>query len=249
MIKQIIKNQSFQNIGTYFVSNVIKTVIPFLILPIITHYLVPSEYGIWQVYLALLGLTAPVTAMGLNMIIGREYHIRNREDHAQCVYQSIIMIGICCLIFLLGIHLYGYTSDSFMNIPLKYLYLLPFLCFFLNIQAINKIILRHEKRAKLFTVIDITYSAFFSLGSLALIYYISISWQAILSANIITALLFFIIASLIILKEKKALIAWNTAQAKNLLLLSLPLVPHAIGGLILNQQMINKTKNRYQKYF
>jgi len=234
MIKHIIKNQSFQNIGYYFASNILKTVIPFLILPIITYYLIPSEYGIWQVYLALLGLAAPVTAMGLNMIIGREYHIRDPKDHAECVYQSIIMIAISSLTLLLIIHLYSYYADVFMNIPVKYLYALPFLCLFLNIQAINKIILRHEKRAKLFTIIDVTYSALFSFGSLALIYYLSVSWESILSANIVTAIIFFLISSLIILKEKKIIKKWDFTKAKGLLILSLPLVPHAIGGLILN---------------
>jgi O-antigen/teichoic acid export membrane protein len=234
MIPQIIKNQSFQNIGYYFASNIVKTIIPFLILPIITHYLTPSEYGTWQVYLTLLGLTVPVTALGLNMIVGREYHLRNRQEHAKCVYQSIIMIAISNLIFLLSIFLYGYFNDELMSISVKYLYFLPFLCFFLNIQAINKIILRHEKRAKLFSVIDTAYSALFSFSSIALIYFVSISWQAILSANIITTTLFFIVSMSIVIKERKIIIAWDTIKAKSLLLLSLPLVPHAIGGQILN---------------
>ena len=128
-----------RDIGYYLSSNILKASLPFLTLPFLTAYLSPSDYGIWNIYLALLSFLVPVTACGLPMTIGRHYNLVDKAELAKMTFNATVCIFILSFILLAFIIAYGAYSDEFMSVPIWILMVLPFLCFIQNFQYLNKV--------------------------------------------------------------------------------------------------------------
>jgi len=94
--RRIPQLKALKDISTYFTANVIKAVLPFIALPILTMYLTPADYGIWSLYLALISLMMPLTACGLPMTIGRKFPQVDREEHAKMEYSALVFIALLC---------------------------------------------------------------------------------------------------------------------------------------------------------
>lgn len=232
-LKSLIFKSKTKEVSYYLASNVLKSLIPFMVLPFITHRMEPSEFGIWSVFSAVLNLLIPFTVMGLNMIVGRNFHISSRERHSETTFTAISIISfVCFLLLVVAVALSAMNIDLF-GIPASMLPFLPLLCFLQNIQTVNRIILRHENRALLFAILEVTSTAFARFGGLVAIVLISTSWTSLLSAQVIANVIFAINAFWLMLKDERIRVCFDKEHAKEILKMGWPLMPHAVGGTIL----------------
>ncbi len=232
-IKNLIISNAAFDIGYYFSAKAIKAVIPFLILPILTVYLSPSEYGIWSIYLAIYAFTMPFIAFGLPMILARNYHMVEPAEHGRMFFTSLVCMLFFALIMTIIFGAYSFFSDSFMNILILWLLIIPITGFIENISYLNKVILAHENRAKLFFFLEVGNSIFNRVLGLCFVVYISANWTSLLVANIITQLSFALISLYILLKEGKIIYDWTLKRALNLLNMGWPIIGHVIGAIII----------------
>ncbi|MDD3019693.1 MAG: oligosaccharide flippase family protein [Alphaproteobacteria bacterium] len=233
MLTKMFPARPLKELGFYLSANVIKSLIPFLVLPLLTHYIPPSAYGSWSVYSALLSLLVPFTMMGLSMIVGRNYHISSRERHSETTYLAILIMLIACVGLAAIILLLGLAGDKYLGLSIPVLMTLPFLCFLQNVQFVNKIILRHEKRAKLFAALEIGNAFLTRFGGLMIVVLISANWMSLLSAQMVVNILFTAIAFWLLFKDKRIRVNRDKDLAKEIFKMGWPLMPHAIGGVIL----------------
>jgi len=124
ILRKIPKFDVLKDIGIYFSANLYKAGLPFLILPILTLYLSPEQYGTWNIYLAIMGFVLPLTACGLPTIIARNYHKYDQDEHAKMVFTALACITCFSLVALGLIATYAMFYDEFMNIPTIWLMLL-----------------------------------------------------------------------------------------------------------------------------
>lgn len=227
------KLQATRHISLYFIANVAKAAIPFLVLPIITHYLQPAEYGIISVFTAVLTFAVPFCSMGLTTTIGRNYHLMSLEEHACSTYTALLlMLGFCLLLFLCTLA-GALVTESFMSLPIWLVLCIPLMCLLQNIQTFNRIILRHQQRVGLFVLLEVGSTALSRFGGLCALMLISASWISVIAAQYAAHTLFAILGIYLLLKDKRLICSWDSTCAKTLLKKSWPLMPHAIGGVIM----------------
>ncbi|WP_369412260.1 oligosaccharide flippase family protein [Geotalea toluenoxydans] len=65
MISRILSSSLFRASGIYTISAVINSSIPFLMMPILTRFLTPTDYGIVSMFTVLVGIVSPF--VGLNI--------------------------------------------------------------------------------------------------------------------------------------------------------------------------------------
>ena len=232
-LKKNLKFDAVKDVGIYLSSNIFKATLPFIILPILTLYLSPTEYGVWNLYLALMAFILPLTACGLPMVIARNYHKHDAEEHAKMVSTALTCITGFSFVVLGIIALYGQFETTFLSIPVIALLALPFLCLCQNIQYFNKIILVHENRAKFFAAIDISNVTALRFGGVLAVIFIAANWFSLLYANIIIQFLFAILAFYLLARDNRLCFEWDTNRAKGLLSMGWPLIGHTIGAIIL----------------
>ena len=70
----------FQSVSAYLVTNALRLGIPFLLLPLLTAYLTPAEYGVLALFQALVQFILPLTAMNVDAAVGIAYFRCQRQQ-------------------------------------------------------------------------------------------------------------------------------------------------------------------------
>lgn len=233
MLRKLIQRQATRHIGLYLFANGAKAGIPFLVMPFLTHYLLPAEYGIISVFTALLAFAVPFSAMGTTMIVGRNYHLMPREEHAQTTYTALAIMAIVTMLMTVFIGGGMFFTDEFMSLPMVLVLLIPVMCLFQNVQFLNRILLRHQQRVKLFVATEVGSTALARFGGLFAVMFISAGWVSVISAQYAAHFLFAGLAVYLLVRDKRIITRWDIARAKELLKMGWPLMPHAIGGVVM----------------
>ena len=93
-VKTIIKHSS-----VYGIANLLQKGVGFLMIPVYTHYLSPSEYGILELMDLTITVITMLIGMGLGSAIIRFYsHYENAEDKNEVFTTSLIFTFVLCLI-------------------------------------------------------------------------------------------------------------------------------------------------------
>ena len=102
-IKNLAKSKLLRSAGIYTTSNVINKAIPFFLLPVLTRYLTPEDYGIVSMFGVLLSLVTPFTGIYLHAAIERMYYekdtINIREYITNCLMILIVSTSLVGIIF------------------------------------------------------------------------------------------------------------------------------------------------------
>jgi O-antigen/teichoic acid export membrane protein len=84
--------------GVYALSSVANRAIPFLLLPVLTRYLSPEDFGKAAMFTVAVSLTLPFVGVSSDSAIGRQYFDRDRIDFAKyvtnCLYILAVTAGI-----------------------------------------------------------------------------------------------------------------------------------------------------------
>ncbi|NLE26818.1 MAG: oligosaccharide flippase family protein, partial [Clostridiaceae bacterium] len=92
MIKRIINSSLFQSAGIYTITSGINAAIPFLLMPILTRYLTPLDYGTVAMFGVLLSFVAPFTGLSINGAIARQYYASNEVDMPRYVSNCLMIL-------------------------------------------------------------------------------------------------------------------------------------------------------------
>ena len=160
----------------YLSSSVISKASPYLLLPFLTSYLEPAEFGVLAIFLAMNSLYNAFNGMALDVNVAKNFFKKSKPELA-------LIIGNIFFILLTTSSLYFAVSliivtlyDSFFSIPTHYLLILPILSFFAMMNKIHLAVLRSEGRAYTFGVFEIA-NAFFSLAiTLIFLIYLEMGW-------------------------------------------------------------------------
>jgi O-antigen/teichoic acid export membrane protein len=232
-LKAILSHKAIKDMGFYFFASVAKSALPFIILPILTLYLVPEEYGKWGIFTSLLSLCMPITALGLSMVIGRGYHLHEAKDHRVMVTTAIAINALTSLVMIGIIAWLHQSHDTLFSLPIWTFYILAGLCFFKNIQYFNKIILRHQNKALTFSILDFMNAATLRVTGLLAVVFIAASWTSLLWMQIVTQIIFLGIALYLMTKAGSMARRISFSKAKSMTMMGWPLVPHALGGIVM----------------
>ncbi|WP_448902027.1 oligosaccharide flippase family protein [Eubacterium sp.] len=218
------------NLGTKFLS--------FLIVPLYTHYIVPSELGDYDLMTTTINLIAPfitfqITDAAYRWMVGDEEYIE------PCISQIYRVLILNSILVAAGIYLINYF------VPIYYCpYFIAILILGRWQESLQKI-LRGLKRQKLFATTGIIYTAVFVFLNL---YKITVQHKgiiALLESSIIApsvAIMFMLIAEKRL--RKFNLFDNNSKLLKQMFKYSIPLIPTT-----LNWWVINASDRYIIKYF
>lgn len=244
---RIIKRDSFvSGAGIYLVSNILNAIIPFILLPILTRYLNPSEYGEVAMFQTLLSALGAFTGAVFVGAAERKYYDANLDHEALAEF-----IGSCIQLILIFSILVFTILFIFQNQLSKWLSLKPSYIMFAVITAACSAIIsirlsqwQVQKLAIKFGILQIFQSLLNMLLSLLFVVVMLRGAQGRINAQIITALIFLLISLFLLNKDKLLKIfVWRKDYIREALKFGVPLMPHIAGGFLLatvDRFVINK---------
>lgn len=225
-----------KNTYVYLFSNILNAAIPFILLPIMTRYLSPGEYG--QIAMFQTMLTGIGAFIGLNTVgaATRKFYDDNlspneaRIFNGSCIQILIFTLFIAVLVTIIA---EGYLAH-FLSIPSGWLYiaLLVSSCTFLINLRLGQWQVR--SLSKKYGVLQVGNSALNMFLTLAFIVFYSDGAQARIDALLYAGVISATVAILLLYREQLvSLRTINKPFIKEALNFGTPLVPHVFGAFLL----------------
>lgn len=222
-----------RSIYYYSVINVICAVVPFVLLPVLTAYLSPAEFGELSLVLMLQTLLIPLVLINFNGLIAVEYSKLDQEQFLRLVGTIIWLpiMGYCVMALLLFVFRDGIAK--LFSIPTFWVAASAFIVL---LQAMPTLILsmfQAEKNLGAFgsfkismTLLNLSLSIIFVIG-------FKYGWEGRVG-GIAGAYALFTALSLLILARKRMLkLNFDSGYFRSALKFGIPLIPHALSGTLL----------------
>lgn len=227
-IFRITQHSLFRSSLVYTITDAINKAIPFLLLPILTHYLIPAQYGVATNFNVLVSILAIFIGLSIQGAVSANYHRLNKEELANYVSNVLLIITTCFVFFTIMVFLLRKPIYSFLPIPLGYLFGATLTAYAQSISAINLTLWQLGGKPLKFGIYGMTLTALNVSLSLIFIVMLGMGWEGRVKALIIASCAYGLFSLILISKENSFNININKKYLKDALAFSLPLVPHGL---------------------
>ena len=223
----------FQSVSAYLVTNALRLGIPFLLLPLLTAYLTPVEYGVLALFQALVQFILPLTPMNVDAAVSIAYFRCQRQQLSSYLSTALLApLGTTALLVALLAAAAKFVSAA-TEIPVWWVVSIPV---FGLVQLLPNVVLRlYQARGQ-----PLAYAAF-SLGLATLNIVLSLLGVAVFGwgwpgrmYGILLSYLVFSAAGLAVLYNFGYLSRRiRRRHFVDVARFSLFLVPHSLGGSLM----------------
>jgi len=231
-LKKLYSSSLVRSSGIYTISSVINSAIPFLLLPILTTELTPADYGVLAMFQVVVSAVYPLVGINLEAAIARKYFDKDNTVFAEyigtCVLLSLFSTFLVAILF----SIFFIKIQEFSQIPPFWLKFVILVAFF---QFLNTIILTFfqvKVKPMKYGAFQISRSIVDVSLTLIFVVLLNKNYAGRLEAQIISNLLFGILAVIILYKSKNIRLRVLKKDISSALKFGVPLIPHAIGGML-----------------
>jgi len=229
----IFNHKLFKNTFIYAGSSVINQAIPFFLLPIMTRYLTPTDYGIVATFNVLLGVMVVFVGLSMHGAINVNFFKLNKNELKEYIGNVFsILFSNFLLVFIIVYILKSYFS-FFTKFPENWIPYIVVVALFQSIFAIILGLWQVEQKPLPYRLFQISRNILDTSLSVVFVVLFCWGWQGRLLGVIIASIVFGLLSIFIIIKRKYITISLNKEYIKDALFFGVPLIPHALGGWII----------------
>lgn len=210
----------------YTVSGSLSALVAFFLLPILTRYLSPSDYGVVEMFTSLTTCLSGVVIIGGNTILAKEYFNHSNAGRAPLIGGILALTCVSALVLLVAaaaIELPAGAIAHLFKLSDGLLYLAIVSSLANAIIALVTTLLQVEKRAGAYMGFVNSKTLLEIFVSLALIVSFGLKWSGRITGIAGSSILFAFL-SLVWLWKRNVRFTLRAGQAKVMLALGLPLV-------------------------
>lgn len=226
--------KSLGNGIVYLVTNIINAAIPFLLLPILTRVLTPSDYGLITMFTLMVTLLGALAGLSIHGAVNIRFFKMSKQELSEYICGSLtILIASSSLIFLFII-LFSNVLFKLTLLSKEWLLLACAVAacqFLINIKLA---LWQVTKQAIKYGLFKILLSLSNALLSLYFIFIIAESWGGRSIGIALSIFVFAIISLLLLFKNKDLTLKLNKEQMLDALRFGVPLVPHTLGAVTIS---------------
>lgn len=208
------------------------SLVPLLLLPVLTRYLTPDSYGIVAMYTVLVNAYVVFMGLGVHAAINRRY-FDNRFHFPVYVTSSLTVIGLGAAAAGLFTLVGGSALAKAVHFPEPWLGAVWLTALCLSVIAVGQSVWQSAERLHRFAALQMALAVCFFCLTMLFVVGMEWDWQGrilsqLLSVGLIAA------ASLFLLRRGGELKGGpKQSYVKDALTYCLPLVPHMLGGLVI----------------
>jgi len=215
-------------------TNALKSLVPFLMLPILTIYISPNEYGELALIETTILFLLPFIMLNINGAINVEFfHQENKSEYKQYVVNAIIISFLAFLLVSLLLYLFKNTISALINIDLIFVEFLTVFTFLRVLTSVILVIFQASRQVYSYA----SFSIFQTIVDFTISYYLIAILQYGIKGRLIgiygSFFIFSILAIYILYRMGYFKDKLTFRYTKEILSFGIPLIPHSIGGIIL----------------
>lgn len=233
-MKLALSNRLIGKGSIFLVANILNAAIPFLLLPILTRVLSPTDYGIVAMFSTFLSFTNTFVGLSVHGAINVQYFKLSPGRFAEYVSNCLLLLVVSALVTFLVVLLAGGLIEDTLGLPYKWMLVAVAASFFQFLVTIRLAIWMVSGSAVEYGALQIS-QTFINCGlSLFFIFVVGLTWDGRL-LGLITSISMFGVVSLFLLRRSGFVVRPSNTKIdiKNALMFGIPLIPHAVGAFVI----------------
>lgn len=233
MIHNIFQSSLFKNAGIYTFSSLLNSALPFLMMPILTRYMTPSDFGIVAMFSVLVSFVVPITGLSMHGAIQRQYYERDTIDLSIYVFNCLLILAASGFLISIPFYLFAGSISNLSSMPKRWLWTIIVFSIAHFITLINLNLWQAQLKAHKFAVYQFTKTIINVVITLSLVVWLGLAWQGRIAAQIYTTIGFGFISFYFLYKDGWLKLRFNKLYIFNALKFGIPLIPHALGSVMM----------------
>lgn len=237
MISKIINSKLFKSSAIYTVSSVLNSAIPFLMLPLLTRYLSPSDYGNLTMLNVAISFVIPFIGLSVHGSIYRKYYDLDIDEFKVYLFNLFIILLISFGTVIGFLFIFSDFIKSFVHLTfslVNWIYIVSAVSFMTFLNQLVLTIWQLQERPIRYGIFQVSRTVFYTILVLIFIIYYRYSWEWIIISTFVSSLIFSLVGMLYLLKEKMITISFNISYIKSALNFGIPMLPNALRSTILS---------------
>ncbi|KMJ53611.1 hypothetical protein ACG97_07765 [Vogesella sp. EB] len=217
----------------YTISNFAVAGVPFLLLPVLTRILSPEDYGLIAMFTMVVSFFVVAAGLNIHGAVMVRYFEPKKFSMPCYVSTTLCILIITTLLLALFVWIFSRKIQLITALPLKWLMLAVVVA---SLQFLVQTLLtlwQASKQPLKFGALRLNHALMDGLVSILLVVVMLYSWQGRLFGIALAWTVTALIALYWLRREHWLTRNLNMAYAKDALRYGIPLLPHAIGGLLL----------------
>jgi len=230
------RNKFLSGSAIYLLSNILNAAIPFLLLPILTRYLTPAEYGEVAMFQTLLGALGAFVGLSVVGAAGRKYYDNNLTDieMARYIGSCLQLLGISSVVVFILIFILRENLSIWLGLSESWVLWAVGLSAFTVVVNLRLGQWQVRGNARNYGAIQVSKSILDMMLSLLFVTVLLLGADGRISAQILATGLFAILALWLLKRDKLlSVLVWNKAHYKEIVKFGVPLIPHVGGAFLL----------------
>lgn len=229
---KIVRSRLSASFGIYGISSIVNASIPFLLIPLLTRHMSVEDFGLVAMFNVLTAFITPIMGLSTAGAISRQYF---KEEIDISLY-----IGNCLLILFISFSVvttiffsFSTSIARFSEYPEGRLWTIILVSFFGFLTNTTLIIWQVQSKTYSYGIFQIGQTIINLIFSIWLVVIMKKGWEGRVFAQMIATILFGTLGVFLLNQKKLITLRLNKEYFKHALRFGAPLIPHAIGGVLL----------------
>lgn len=225
----------FKSFGIYALTSFVGSAVPFLLLPILTSYLTPEDYGIASYFQVIMKFLGGLFMLGVPACTTIFFFQHDRSEYPKLVKNALIVptvLGV--LVSLLALVLVS-QLENLLDVTYFWAILLPILALGELLPNVVLTTLRNMERPMSFAFLNLTKIGLQFGITVVLVIIFDYTWEGILIGVLVSVASVNGLSLGFVIKRKMVSGSIDTKLIKYAFLLGSPLVFQRLGGLMINK--------------
>ena len=218
--------------GIYTTSSIINKGIPFFLLPVMTRFLSPDDYGILAIAVVLQGFITPFIGLNTSSAILRKYFEPGANIPRYIFNCLLLWISSSFLIFIV-LQAGGNFIETLLSFPSSWLWGIWVVASCQYVVELSLSLLQMQEKPLRFSLLEISRTLLTVSLTLWLVVGLAMNWEGRILANIFTETFFLGVGLILITAAPGLDFRWDSSSVKHAIRFSLPLIPHTICNLLI----------------
>lgn len=229
----LVKKQLVANTLVFTLAEVINKGIPFLLLPITTRFLTPSDYGMVATFTALVNVLFVFVGLSVHGAVNVNYFQLARADLTRYVANVMLLIvASAAMVSLVLLPLANFLSIH-LNLPVGWIFIAVLAALAQCVTLLNLVLWQSEQQPRRYGTYQIAQTVLTVALTLLLVVAWRHGWFGQLLANVSSIVVFGIASLGFLLYRGYVTFALDKTYLRDALAFGIPLIPHALSGWFL----------------
>lgn len=219
----------------FIIFELVNKSIPFLLLPILTRYLTPDDYGIIASFTALVAFISIFLGLSGHGAVDANFFRLDKNKLGIYISNVLLVLLSTAFIVLVFILIFSNFIETKLAISFEWQIFVVIVSFGQFITLINLSLWVLEQKPLQYGTYQFLQTITLALISISLIVGFSYKWEGQVLATIIGTLLFSFISLIVLYKRGYLSLKVNKSYINDFLTFGMPLVPHQLGAWLRSQ--------------